>query len=263
MDLADHSNTAKGGIAVSDVIESSYRSIFVHERFNQMQSIVLPQALNTDLNIVVAAPTGCGKTVIHELAIVRLLKTREAKNIKCLYIAPNKALCQQKASSWTQIFTKFGLRILELTGDTTLDSSLNLLSQASIIITTKLDSITRFWRNHISLLGSIDALLIDEVHHLNEDRGAVLETVVVRMRTLRTAYMNNHNHNDESNNSSNVDNDNDNSSANRPFTDMRMIALSATLPNVSDIGEWLHCTPETIHYFDESFRPVPLHIHVT
>lgn len=39
---------------------------------------------------------------------------------------------------------------------------------------------------------------------------------------------------------------------------MRIIALSATLPNLSDIGEWLNCRPECIHYFDDSFRPVPL-----
>jgi ATP-dependent DNA helicase HFM1/MER3 len=39
---------------------------------------------------------------------------------------------------------------------------------------------------------------------------------------------------------------------------MRIIGLSATLPNLADIGEWLNCSPESIHYFDDSFRPVPL-----
>lgn len=41
---------------------------------------------------------------------------------------------------------------------------------------------------------------------------------------------------------------------------MRIIALSATLPNLGDIGEWLSCRPEAIHYFDETFRPVPLEV---
>ena len=40
-----------------------------------------------------------------------------------------------------------------------------------------------------------------------------------------------------------------------------MIALSATLPNVVDIGEWLRCSDDSIHYFDDSFRPVPLTLH--
>ncbi len=39
---------------------------------------------------------------------------------------------------------------------------------------------------------------------------------------------------------------------------MRIIALSATLPNIVDIGEWLRCVPEAVHYFDDSFRPLPL-----
>ena len=42
---------------------------------------------------------------------------------------------------------------------------------------------------------------------------------------------------------------------------MRVIALSATLPNLADIGEWLGCTHDSIHYFDETFRPVPLTVH--
>lgn len=42
---------------------------------------------------------------------------------------------------------------------------------------------------------------------------------------------------------------------------MRIIALSATLPNLADIGEWLGCKHDAIHYFDETFRPVPLTVH--
>lgn len=42
---------------------------------------------------------------------------------------------------------------------------------------------------------------------------------------------------------------------------MRIVGLSASLSNISDIGEWLHCLPPHIHYFDDTFRPVPLEIH--
>jgi ATP-dependent DNA helicase HFM1/MER3 len=42
---------------------------------------------------------------------------------------------------------------------------------------------------------------------------------------------------------------------------MRVIALSATLPNLADIGDWIGCEPHSVHYFDETFRPVPLTIH--
>lgn len=42
---------------------------------------------------------------------------------------------------------------------------------------------------------------------------------------------------------------------------LRIIGLSATLPNLEDIGSWLQCKPEAIHFFDEEFRPVPLEVH--
>jgi replicative superfamily II helicase len=92
-------------------------------------------------------------------------------------------------------------------------------------------------------LGRIDLLLIDEVHHIHEDRGAILEIVCVRMRTLSQAYkLRTPEKNDQ--------------------TNLRIVALSATLPNVSDIGEWLNCSHENVHFFDDTFRPVPLDLHV-
>lgn len=42
---------------------------------------------------------------------------------------------------------------------------------------------------------------------------------------------------------------------------LRVIALSATLPNLCDIGDWLSCDAEAVHFFDDSFRPIPLTIH--
>ena len=104
-----------------------------------------------------------------------------------------------------------------------------------------------FWgRAGRYLLGSIDLLLLDEVHHLGEDRGAVLETVVVRLRILNQTVASVEKSQEQS--------------ARR--VSMRIVGLSATLPNVADVGEWLQCKPESVHYFDESFRPVPLTVYV-
>lgn len=40
---------------------------------------------------------------------------------------------------------------------------------------------------------------------------------------------------------------------------MRIVALSATLPNINDIAEWLNC--KCVHYFGDEYRPVPLQIY--
>ena len=39
---------------------------------------------------------------------------------------------------------------------------------------------------------------------------------------------------------------------------MRIIAVSATIPNINEVGEWLRCPPSMICVFDERYRPVPL-----
>ena len=100
-------------------------------------------------------------------------------------------------------------------------------------------------------------LLIDEVHHISESgRGATLEAVIVRMRTLC----------DEFRRAKKIHMESSASACtyiperypNEPTPVMRIVALSATLPNVQDIGEWLLCPQDAIHYFDDSFRPVPL-----
>lgn len=176
-------------LRVSDVVQLRFRHLFKHAHFNHMQSAILDQALNSEANMVVAAPTGSGKTVIHELAVVRLL-FQDVKHPKTVFVAPNKALCQQRMREWEEKFKPLGQTVLEVTGDIDLKQCLRLIAMANIIITTpeKWDSLTRVWKDHVFLLGSINLLLIDEVHHLGEDRGATLEALVVRMRMLSTVY---------------------------------------------------------------------------
>lgn len=170
---------------VDRVVPPTYANVFSYGTFNSMQSKLVHQAFESDENMVIAAPTGSGKTVIHELAICRLHLLKGAA-MKAVYVAPSKALCQQRWTEWDQKFSSFGLRVLEVTGDIDLKDCLRLVAKASIIITTpeKWDSLTRVWRDHIYLLTATDLLLLDEIHHLGEDRGPTLETVVVRMRVL-------------------------------------------------------------------------------
>ena len=97
-------------LKVSDIIDREYVDIFSFEYFNQMQSIIMPSILNDSSKIVIGSPTGSGKTVLHEAAIIQLLCNKKpSKDIKCVLIAPNKALCQQRTSEWINKFGKYGL----------------------------------------------------------------------------------------------------------------------------------------------------------
>ena len=178
-------------IPIKQVVPPIYESIFPYPSFNPMQSKLAQQAFHSNENMVIAAPTGSGKTAVHELAICRLHLSKNGAPMKCVYIAPNKALCQQRWNEWSKRFSACGLKALEVTGDIDLKDCLRLVAKASIIITTpeKWDSLTRVWRDHVYLLTATDLLLLDEIYHLGEDRGPALEMVIVRMRVLAQERM--------------------------------------------------------------------------
>ncbi|KAK0640676.1 P-loop containing nucleoside triphosphate hydrolase protein, partial [Cercophora newfieldiana] len=209
------------------------KAIFPFELFNGVQSKCFDVIYNTGDNVVVSAPTGSGKTALLELAICRLALNRGNENFKIVYQAPTKALCSEKARDWESKFSHMSLKCAELTGDTS-QKEMKRVGEASIIVTTpeKWDSITRKWHDHRRLLQMVELFLIDEVHILKDMRGATLEAVVSRMKTIGA--------------------------------NVRFIALSATVPNSEDIAQWLgrnHTNqqlPAHRETFREEFRPVKL-----
>jgi ATP-dependent DNA helicase HFM1/MER3 len=219
-------------VPVSDLCEQ-HRSLFSFPLFNAIQSKCFYTVYNTNDNLVLSAPTGSGKTVIMELAICRLLNTLKDERFKVVYQAPTKSLCAERFRDWNRKFSALNLQCAELTGDTD-HTQLRGVQNSQIIITTpeKWDSMTRRWKDHMRLMQLVKLFLIDEVHILKELRGATLEAVVSRMKNI----------------GSNV----------------RFVALSATVPNSEDIATWLGKDATTQHvpahreYFGEDFRPVKL-----
>ena len=79
---------------VDRIVPKEFRSIFSFSEFNMVQREALPTLLFSQSNIVVASPTASGKTVCMELALIELLSSRSKGKI--VYVAPNKALCQER-----------------------------------------------------------------------------------------------------------------------------------------------------------------------
>ncbi|NWI91143.1 HFM1 helicase, partial [Pitta sordida] len=226
-------------------IPTQFRSIFKEfPYFNYAQSKALDDLLYTDRNFVICAPTGSGKTVMFELAITRLLMEAPLPwlNVKVVYMAPIKALCSQRFEDWKEKFGPIGLTCKELTGDTLVDDLFEI-HHADIIITTpeKWDSMTRRWRDN-SLVQLVRLFLIDEVHVIkDESRGATLEVVVSRMKTIQSSLWRQ------------LENQN-------TVPPVRFVAVSATIPNTEDIAEWLSDSkmPAVCLKIDEDQRPVKL-----
>ncbi|KAF2261988.1 P-loop containing nucleoside triphosphate hydrolase protein [Lojkania enalia] len=213
------------------------RVVFPFPVFNAIQSRSFTKIYRSDDNFVLASPTGSGKTAIMELAICRAITNGTAGQYKIVYQAPTKSLCSERQRDWERKFKPLNLQCAELTGDSE-SSDLKNVQCADIIITTpeKWDSITRKWKDHEKLMKLIRLFLIDEVHILKEDRGAILEAVVSRMKTIGT--------------------------------DVRFVALSATVPNFEDVALWLGKSAREPHEpaanerFGEDFRPVKLKKHI-
>ncbi len=221
----------------SNALPDRLRSVFPFEVFNAVQSRCFEAVYKTNDNVVLSAPTGSGKTAVMELAICRLMESFSADQYKIVYQAPTKSLCSERHRDWQAKFAPLDLQCAELTGDSDI-TQLRNVQNATIIVTTpeKWDSMTRKWKDQRKLMGMVKLFLIDEVHILKDARGATLEAVVSRMKSVRSH--------------------------------VRFIALSATVPNAEDIASWLgkddinQHLPAHLERFGEEFRPVKLQKHV-
>jgi len=212
-------------VAVEEVLPD-FADAFPFERFNEMQSAALPALLSREDNVVVSAPTASGKTALAELAICKTLQAGGT----ALFLAPLRALTNEKESEWER-FEDLGYSVYVVTGER--DLSPRRAERADILVMTpeKADSATRKHETaRYSFITDVDCCVIDEVHLLDSDRrGAVLEVTVSRLRRL---------------------------------CDPRVVALSATMPNIDDVADWLDAPDETTFAFGEDYRPVPLNADV-
>jgi ATP-dependent RNA helicase HelY len=127
------------------------------------------RALEDGSGVLVAAPTGAGKTVVGEFAIHLAI----AKNQKVFYTTPIKALSNQKFAELAKRYGKE--RVGLLTGDN------NQNSEAQIVVMT-----TEVLRNMIyansETLKELGFVVMDEVHYLADRfRGAVWEEVILHL----------------------------------------------------------------------------------
>jgi ATP-dependent RNA helicase HelY len=153
------------------VTVAATRAAFTAERpfpLDEFQSRAL-DALDAGNSVLVAAPTGSGKTLVAEYAIARAL----AAGSKVFYTTPLKALSNQKYGDFARAYGS--ARVGLLTGDNSINGD------APVVVMT-----TEVLRNMIyagspALVG-LRYVVLDEVHYLQDrSRGAVWEEVIIHL----------------------------------------------------------------------------------
>ena len=172
-------------------------------------------ALENGKSVLVAAPTGAGKTIVGEFAAYLAFNSGK----KCFYTTPIKALSNQKYQDLCAMFGDANVGLL--TGDTSINS------EAPIVIMT-----TEVLRNMIysssKTLTDLRYVVMDEVHYLADRfRGAVWEEILIHLPES-----------------------------------IQVAALSATVSNAEEFGEWLQTVRGEMKVIVSEIRPVPLYQHV-
>src|SRR5919112_1884355 len=127
------------------------------------------KSLQEGRGVLVAAPTGAGKTIVGEFAIYLALQ----RGLKAFYTTPIKALSNQK---FTELGEKYGQNNVGLlTGDTSINGD------APVVVMT-----TEVLRNMLyadsATLDDLGFVIMDEVHYLADRfRGAVWEEVIIHL----------------------------------------------------------------------------------
>jgi ATP-dependent RNA helicase HelY len=192
---------------------ASFRELYDFD-FDPFQVDACAALTNGD-GVLVAAPTGSGKTVIGEYAVHLALQ----KNRKCFYTTPIKALSNQKYNDLVRRYDTNTVGLL--TGDNAINGD------APVIVMT-----TEVLRNMLyagsPALKDLGYVVLDEVHYLaDRSRGAVWEEVIIHLPES-----------------------------------VRVVALSATVSNAEEFGDWLAQVRGGTDVIVDEHRPVPLWQHM-
>lgn len=161
-------------------------------------------------NFVAVLPTGAGKTLLAELAVVAALSSEGPS--WAVYVAPSRALVSQVSADLKRHLAGTGIRVRTVLAGAEqpgiLTEELGLLAEVKSVTVTTPEKLDSYYRNARDLFDGCALVVFDEVHKVADStRGMLLESLITRFVALQ------------------------------PRT--RLILLSGVLSNVEELIEWM------------------------
>jgi len=208
---------------IPESVEACYRDAGIR-RLHQWQADCLssPEVLQ-GRSLVYVAPTSAGKSLVSEVLMLRQLLFRGRR---ALVILPYVSICEERVSQLRMTYGACGLRVEGLYSSSDgkwhsgADVAVCTIEKASTLLNRLLED---------DALRDVGVVVVDEMHLLGEEhRGYLLELILIKSRLSAM-------------------------SSAPTSQGLQIIGLSATLPNVQLLADWLDAQLYVCHE-----RPVPL-----
>ncbi|CAB3380716.1 Hypothetical predicted protein [Cloeon dipterum] len=203
-------------------VVKAYRERGINEMFSwQAECLALPGVWTQTRDLVLAAPTSGGKSLIAELLSAR---TAIRKGKKAVIVLPFKALVAEKTNYLKTLFVRTGLKVVSYTGSSSMLCPFSMVDIA-VCVTEKANALINQLVSEDSV-ASLGLVVADELHTLaDSSRGYILEMLLSKIKFLK----------------------------NSRGADLQVVGMSATMGNLDEVASWLSAVK-----YRTDFRPVLL-----
>lgn len=210
----------------------------------QVDVLTLPGVL-TGRNVLYSAPTSSGKTLVAELLSLKCILERQKK---VLVVLPFVSIVHEKVNHLKRMFESVGIKVGGFMGShaphgglSSIDIAVCTIEKANSLVNRLLEE-RRDEKENNEGISQLGVVVVDELHMVGDHyRGYLLELLLTKLLHITKKSAKNHQPIEQVN-----------SSISHQLS-IQLIGMSASLPNLNTLAQWL----DSAHYTTD-YRPVPL-----
>lgn len=196
------------------------KDIPIWDFFPSQRQAILSGLIDKNETVSIQMPTSSGKTAICELFVYNEFKNN--KNCKILYLAPFRALASELKNSFGKSLNNFGVKVKTIYGGNIPTQEEKIAIENSNILIATPEKFMAIEEIDPALVNSFTTVICDEGHLIDDsNRGLSYELLLTRLKGEK-----------------------------------RFIFISAIIPNITIINNWLGGKPDNV--IKSNYRPTKL-----